>query len=307
MALLLPAVQLAREAGRRIGCVNNLKQIALATHDYHASKNCLPLVRLESQGPGKYWGHMARLLPYLDQDPLSALIDFGKPVDNPQGAAVVAEPIPVLRCPSDTNRMTNPTDPLALADYSKVNYRGNGGNDTGVLGGDGIEKNNGAFRAGRKLNMDQITNGLSNTALFSEALLGDANNDLISKPGDWFAVPAGTYSRETLYAAGLAVTPSTGPHTQYSYAGSSFATGDYTATRYNHIMPPNAASLVVATPGADLAGAINAGSQATTASSHHPGGVNLAMADGSVRFVSNEIAISIWWGMGSIADRKRAN
>jgi hypothetical protein len=200
--------------------------------------------------------------------------------------------------------MTNPADPLALVGFSKINYRGNGGNDTGRLAADGKEKNNGIFVAGFKVTMDQVTNGLSNTALFSEALLGDADNDLISKPGDWFVVAGGNYSRQGLYAAGLTVTPGKGAQAQYSYAGNSFATGDYTVSRYNHIMPPNAASLVVPMRGKDLAGAINASAQATTVSSHHPGGVNLASADGSVRFVQNDIDISVWWGLGSIGGRR---
>ena len=304
MALLLPAVQMAREGGRRIGCVNNLKQLALAAHGYNAGKDCFPPVRLNGQGPGQYWGHMARLLPFLDQGPLYAEIDFSKPVTAASDPTVAAEPLPVFLCFSDNNRMINPADPLALAGISKINYRGNGGNGTGQLAADGTEKNNGIFVAGTKVTMDRITNGLSNTALFSEALLGDANNDLISKPGDWFVVPAGNYSRQSLYAVGQTLNPGKGATAQYSYAGNSFATGDYTTTRYNHVMPPNTTSLVVAMPGTDMAHAINAGAQATTASSRHPGGVNLAMADGSVRFVPNDINKSVWWGMGDIGGRK---
>ncbi len=299
MALLLPAVQMAREAGRRIGCVNNLKQIALATHSFHTSKDCFPAVRLDGQGPEQYFGHIARLLPYLDQNALFDQIDFQQPINQPSLTTVATEPLPVFLCVSDSDRMTDPSDPLVAAGFSRINYRGNGGNDTGELAADGTEKNNGIFRVGCKLNMDMIANGLSNTALFSEALLGDGNSNLISIPGDWFVVPAGSYDRHALRAAGLALVPGTGP-AQYSYAGNSFVTGDYTVTRYNHVMSPNAASLVVASSSSDLASAINSGPQATTASSRHPGGVNVAMADGSVRFVQNEVAISVWWGMGSI-------
>jgi prepilin-type N-terminal cleavage/methylation domain-containing protein/prepilin-type processing-associated H-X9-DG protein len=304
MALLLPAVQMAREAGRRISCANNLKQLALAAHGFHTGKGYFPPVRLAGQTPGQYWGHMARLLPFIDQMPLFEQIDFNKPINAVSDTSVAAEPLPVFLCLSDSNRMTNPVDPLAMAGLSKINYRGNGGNDTGELAADGTEKNNGIFRAGVKVNQDQIRNGLSNTALFSEALLGDGDNDVVSKPGDWFAVSAGTYSRETLYAAGLAVRPAKGPQAQYSYAGNSFASGDYTVSRYNHLMPPNGASLVVPARAYDLEGAINAGAQATTASSGHPGGVNVALADGSVRFVRNDIAIPVWWEMGSIGGRK---
>jgi prepilin-type processing-associated H-X9-DG protein/prepilin-type N-terminal cleavage/methylation domain-containing protein len=303
MTLLLPAVQMAREAGRRIGCANNLKQLALAAHAFHTGKGYFPSVRLAGQPPGQYWGHMARLLPFIDQVPLFETIDFNKPVNAASDASVAAEPLPVFLCLSDTNRMTNPADPLAMAGLSKINYRGNGGNDTGELAADGTEKNNGIFRAGAKVNQDQIRNGLSNTAIFSEALLGDGDNGVISKPGDWFAVPAGNYSRETLYAAGLAITPAKGPQAQYSYAGNSFATGDYTVSRYNHLMNPNTVSLVAPQQMSDLPGSINVGAQATTASSRHPGGVNVAFADGSVRFIRSDLDIAVWWRMGSIADK----
>jgi prepilin-type N-terminal cleavage/methylation domain-containing protein len=300
MALLLPAVQMAREAARRAGCINNLKQLALAAHTFHASKGYFPPVRRDGQAPGQYWGHLARLLPNLDQPTLFAQLDFNQPVNASSQAIVATAPLPIFLCPSDKNRMTDPTNPQALADLSKANYRGNGGNDTGELGADGKEKNNGVFRAGYKVNMDQFGNGLSNTALFCEAVLGDANNDLVSKPGDWFALPAGTSTRQSLYFAGLTIVPGHGSNAQYSFAGNSFASGDYTATRYNHIMPPNTASLVSPVPGIPLASAINAGPQATTASSRHPGGVSLASADGAVRFVSNEISVPVWWGMGNI-------
>jgi prepilin-type N-terminal cleavage/methylation domain-containing protein len=153
MGLLLPAVQMAREAGRRIGCANNLKQLALAIHAFHSEKNCFPLVRQEGQGPGQCWGHMARLLPYLDQGPLVKQINFSKPISEASLAAVATEPLPVFLCPSETDRMTNAADPLALVGYSKINYRGNGGNDTGQLAADGKEKNNGIFVAGYKVSM----------------------------------------------------------------------------------------------------------------------------------------------------------
>ena len=299
-SLLLPAVQMARESGRRVACGNNLQQLALATHGFHAAKESFPAVRWNDQGPGQYWGHFARLLPFLDQNTLFAQIDFHRPVSDPSQAIAAATPLPILLCPSDTNRMTDATDPLALVGLSKINYRGNGGNDTGALGPDGREQNNGIFVAGLRVNLDQLTRGMSNTALLSEALLGDANNNLISSPGDWFALPAGNYGSQDLYAAGQTLTPGTGVTAQYSYAGNSLATGDYTVSRYNHIMPPNTASLVVAGNASDLAAAINSGPQATTVSSRHPGGVNVVMVDGSVRFIRNDVNIVVWQGLGSI-------
>ncbi|MGA2064739.1 MAG: H-X9-DG-CTERM domain-containing protein [Thermoguttaceae bacterium] len=97
------------------------------------------------------------------------------------------------------------------------------------------------------------------------------------------------------------MTPGTGSGAQFSYAGSTYLSGDYTTSRYNHLMPPNTLSVVVPIAGSDLAASINGGAQATTASSGHPGGVNLVLADGSLRFVRNGIEIHAWWALGSIA------
>ncbi len=82
--------------------------------------------------------------------------------------------------------------------------------------------------------------------------------------------------------------------------GAAFVYGNYFDSRYNHVMPPNGPSGVVA-GGLDPFTAVNTGAQATTASSHHFGGVNLVLADGSVRFIKNTIDIQAWWALGSIA------
>jgi prepilin-type processing-associated H-X9-DG protein len=93
----------------------------------------------------------------------------------------------------------------------------------------------------------------------------------------------------------------TGPAAQFSYAGNTFVAGDYTASRYTHVLRPNSISVAVVGPGGDMAAAINSGVQATSASSRHPGGVNLVLVDGSTRFISNDVDLQIWRGLGSIA------
>jgi prepilin-type processing-associated H-X9-DG protein len=185
--------------------------------------------------------------------------------------------------------------------FDKNNYRGNGGNDTGEVTSDCFETNNGVFVAGRRVNIDQILDGACNTALYSEGVLGDVNNNVISVPGDWFAISPASPSRNALFADSQNTTPSAGAGVQYAYAGNTFVSGDHTTSRYNHILPPNAISVVVVTSNNDLAASINSRAQATTASSRHPGGANLVLADGSVRFVKSEIGIQIWQGLGSIA------
>ena len=301
MALLFPAIQAAREASRRTQCTDNLHQLAVAAHGFHSAHGSFPPARPCNPAVNPGWGHLVQLLPLLDQSVPFNHIDFTKPVSDPANIGFAVTPMPVFRCPSDVDRMANPSDPLALVGYVKNNYRGNGGNDTGVLGADGVEANNGVFVAGRKISIDQIFDGASNTALYSEGVLGDGNNNVSSIPGDWFAISPASSSRDALFAAAQNTTRGTGAGVQYSYAGNTFVSGDYTTSRYNHILPPNGISVVVVAGNSDLATSINSGAQATTASSRHPDGVNLVLVDGSVRFIKNEIDTGIWRGLGSIA------
>jgi prepilin-type N-terminal cleavage/methylation domain-containing protein/prepilin-type processing-associated H-X9-DG protein len=97
IGLLLPAVQKVREAANRMKCTNNLKQLALACHTYHDSYNGLPTVDGFTRG----WGSMPRLLPFVEQDNLYKLINFGDNVTCANMAAVRQAALKVLQCPSD--------------------------------------------------------------------------------------------------------------------------------------------------------------------------------------------------------------
>ncbi|MGA2031267.1 MAG: DUF1559 domain-containing protein [Thermoguttaceae bacterium] len=300
MALLLPAVQASREACRRIQCANNLRQLSLAALNYHSAQGAFPPARTDSVDRGNIWGPIVRLLPFLEQNTAFQKIDFTTSIYDPANARLAAKPMPVLRCPSDVNGLDASSDPLALPGLWRNNYRGNAGNDTGELDANGTENNNGVFRTGRRVTIDQISDGTGATALFCEGVLGDGDNDAISNPGDWLILAPASNSRTDIYAALQTVVPFAGANQQFSFAGRTFLSGNYVDSRYNHIMPPNGPSGVVPN-GSDLMTAINNGAQATTASSRHAHGVNLALADGSVRFIRNDIDIQTWWGLGSIA------
>ena len=254
--------------------------------------------RLESNSADP-WGHIVRLLPFLDQSLVFNSLDLTRPVTDPVNVQVTALPLRILLCPSDADRLDFSEDPLALPGWWRNNYRGNAGNDTGEIAPDGTENNNGIFVTGRRVSIDYISDGVGNTALFCEALLGDGSDDVVSKPGDWFVISPPSHNRQDLYSALQAIQPVAEAGSQVSLAGRTFTSGDYLDTRYNHIMPPNGPSGVVPN-GADLVSSINNGAQATTASSRHPGGVNLALADGSLRFVKDSIDVQVWWALGSI-------
>jgi prepilin-type processing-associated H-X9-DG protein len=110
IALLLPAVQAAREAARRLQCGNNFKQVGLALHNYHTVKGCFPVGMFDAttkSGDPAWWGWSVYLLPYLEQQGVYDMIDFGATAaqggyfaagKNQQSCAI---PISAYLCPSD--------------------------------------------------------------------------------------------------------------------------------------------------------------------------------------------------------------
>src|SRR5688572_17681540 len=94
VALLLPAVQAARESARRMQCSNNLKQIGLGLHNYHDTIKCFPPGRWGGTG-GKVWGPHSLILPFIEQGNAHALIDFSVFWDHPNNAAARAAKVPV--------------------------------------------------------------------------------------------------------------------------------------------------------------------------------------------------------------------
>jgi prepilin-type N-terminal cleavage/methylation domain-containing protein/prepilin-type processing-associated H-X9-DG protein len=304
IALLLPAVQSAREAARRIQCVNNLKQIGLAAHNYHSVNDKFPpAVFSFASGNTNLWGQTARLLPFIEQVALANSINFSLGVKDPGVTTVVQTSISALLCPSDFDRMTDATNTNDFDGYARINYQANGGNDTGTLNATKTtETNNGVFIAFKTVGLAQITDGSSNTALFSERLLGDGDPTRCSVPGDWFGISSPTTAKADVYAACVALNPIglTGDTNQNSYGGRTWITGYYTATRYNHLIPPNGVSCVYNNiSAATIETATNQCPTASTASSRHSGGVNLLLADGSIRFIKNSVNIATWSALGS--------
>ena len=312
IALLLPAVQAAREAARRAQCVNNLKQLGIAMHNYHDLTNGLPW------GHGYFgwndWSGFVLLLPQLEQQPLYNAINFANTgnASNPgngmsptaaaglQNSTVFNTKLNNLLCPSDIDRVTSV--------YGKLNYAGNAGNapesffDTNKDGA-----SNGLFFSvanGKNgtIRFSDVLDGLSNTAAFSEKVKGIGNNTNTYdglKPSSsqvQVALAATGNNNDNVpqpYYASCVASPATPSAT---YASSGFATGAYWFDghpengMYNHVMVPN--SWTCSNGNVNDAGAF-------PASSRHSGGVNMLKGDGSVKFIKASISSTTWWALGS--------
>jgi prepilin-type processing-associated H-X9-DG protein len=173
IALLLPAIQQAREAASRTSCSNNLKQIGTAIHNYHGAHNQFPPAWV---APGKQpgWGWPTFLLPYVEQDALYELINPDVNPFGPPGGFTTAAQIPggrsqvplhVYRCPSDTGPPLNPE----RGNHGLSNYRGVRGPYTSY---DFFEDYDwgGIFLQNGKLRFSDVTDGTSNTLAVGEVI-----------------------------------------------------------------------------------------------------------------------------------------
>lgn len=296
IAMLLPAVQGARATARRLHCTNNLKQIGLATILFHESHGAFPIAR---QGDEDSFGQLTQLFPYMEQGSVSLLFDFDVPAkENP--ARLIK--LPIFLCPADLeDRMTDPTLNPHQYDWGRNNYRGTAGSDFGLTTNAGTpqakEQNNGIFLTNRAIRLEDIEDGTSNTAFYSEVLRGDGNDNIAEPETDLFQIPnnKNTDTVDKVYAKCQAVNRfAVGAKNQTSYAGRNWINGNYMTTRYNHVMPPNTWSCTRGNSPNNNGGAV-------TASSRHRGGVNVAYVDGSVRFINDAVALDIWRGIATRA------
>ena len=291
IALLLPAVQQAREAARRTQCKNNLKQLGLALHNYHDTYGGFPMgknTRITGVSDTNFPAQ-ARILPYIDQANLFALINFNVQGSDPSNAIPYAMTIPGFRCPSDSDQMQ------AVAGGRNNFYTNTGtsvlnGLPSQTVGGNGYgwAYPNGPIYQDSFTRFGDISDGSSNTALMSERMLGDGSNSISTRNTDTFQ--PGTYpnnSDEALqqcHAVNVADLSKQGK----SNGGVPWLQPDHTTTYYFHIMVPN-----------DLSCMFPPGRIATTANSRHTGGVHCLLCDGSVRFVSSNIDLSVWRAVGT--------
>jgi prepilin-type processing-associated H-X9-DG protein len=321
VALLLPAIQAAREAARRSQCTNNLRQLSVAAHNHESAKKAFPYGRragfeYRRQPDGslqrvsiQQWGHLALILPYAEESSLHNLIDYDFAPEQEENKTARTTKIALFLCPSDgaedrLNTQTCIQVDLRWLDAGRTNYHGNGGSDTGqstLVGDLKVEQNNGVFVSNLAVSPKHITDGTSNTAMYSEAIRGDGENSVAEVPGDWFRIAGQNQSADKVYQDCSAVTNFNAytSGNQFSCRGRNWGHGDYTTTRYNHVMPPNTHGCSQTSSGSVNAIPINEDGGATTASSRHKGGVNVVFADASIHFITDGIDLLVWSAMGS--------
>ena len=285
VAILLPAIQSAREAGRRTGCTNHLRQLGVALHNYHTIHQRFPPGRGDPV-PSVFSAH-AYLLEHLEEAAVHASIDFRKApttfsiaggivYDGTDNLPAATTRLAVLQCPSD---------PLAAgvpgSEFGSTNYAATTG--SGLKQWGSLTDADGVFFKGSRIGVHDITDGSSHTVAMSERLNGSGQQSSANLETDvprlMLEIPAGNDTTPSACAS-----PAAG--NCYRERGAKWILGNYGNTLYDHYYTPNAANW----------DCMNLQQQKaiTAARSTHPGGVMTLLCDSSTRFAADSVDQSIW-------------
>jgi prepilin-type N-terminal cleavage/methylation domain-containing protein/prepilin-type processing-associated H-X9-DG protein len=321
IALLLPAVQAAREAARRMQCTNNLKQIGLALHNYHSAIGSFPMgASLTAySGPGVYsakqnFSCLAAMLPQLGEQPIFNALNFSWGCED--STTAICYLINSTGENAKINEFCCPSDPNSgVPDHNGASntnsYMGSMGTSTLITTNTGATTlsvdTTGMFTWQKSYGISNFTDGTSNTVAFAEGIccnqslvLGNKRIGLESVTTiatsalvmDAWSNQAGTLA--ALAACDTQWRGKTG--TIDLQRGEDWAHGANDQTLFNTIATPNYNGNSWINCGYTSSGGL---SNYSNAGSYHAGGVNVGMADGSVKFIKDSISRNTWWSLGT--------
>ncbi len=309
VALLLPAVQMAREAARRISCSNNLKQLGLALHHYHSSLGAFPpgaLVTQQADGTlwTSYLGPHARILGFIEQNNVFDALDINTCYGDTINKAAVGRVISGFLCPSEPRQ--EPVAHNVFGDIGGVNY--------GFSMGDwyvwhGVNNDGPPCRSAFGINFSRrlrdFTDGVSHTLLMAEVknyqvTIRDCGPFSLINDPDRIPSPDADPLTVCPEYEGSGCTIFRKAHTQWAEM-SCHHNGFTTAWPPNKPTPGGPG---LSEPDVDiisyrerLGGPTFA---AITSRSYHPDGVQSLLGDGSVRFTSETIDGRVWRALGTV-------
>ena len=292
MSLLLPAVQSARESSRRTSCLTNLKQLALAIHSHEATRRVFPAAYVADtrspqrdpvtlDGPtGFAWGAM--LLPYLEEAAVHGRLNFKLPCADPQNASAANTPLSLFLCPSATGASSplevKNASGTVLATFGRATYVANAGQEEpwGLPLEDYSGIADGPLYRNSRTRASDVTDGLSKTVFLGEhvAILGGKTWVGVVPGAEVCPADTNRFPNSTCDAAATLVNVHSGP-----------ASGEIDpVTGFAPIHPPNSPLCHVCQMFAE-----------------HPDGANVALGDGSARFISDTIDQQTWAALSSRA------
>jgi prepilin-type N-terminal cleavage/methylation domain-containing protein/prepilin-type processing-associated H-X9-DG protein len=294
VTLMLPAVQAARNAARRVACANNVRQIGIALHNHLSTKQYFPPGNTTGPGVQAFKGlsSHAHLLPFIEEDIVYSMINRNLAYDAPENAMALNIQVSTYLCPADSGNHMPPDLGGQNSYYCNqgtsivFNPPSRSANDPNK----DMPRPNGVFYLGSRTDTNDIKDGTSKTVAFSEKLLGDGSNGISTAASDTYQ--PGTYpsTADEAMADCKAVDITDLTKQSISNVGAPWLWAYHSTTMYWHASTPNTRSCMYP-PGRIM----------TTASSAHLGGVNVVMCDGSSRFIADDIDLQIWRALGTRA------